>query len=834
MHTVNVRKEGIDRGSNFSKRLRRSHIMASSSFLTLLLFIAPAWSQIVETENPKNSVEAGSLIQSIDVVGTRDKGPVKQNDPVAATLLGENQLQNMQIEDLSAAKTLVPSLQLKYNNQQNLTYNIRGIGNSSTSQLIGVFNGTNIYVDGVFLPRPGTWTTKLVNLKGVDVEKGPQGTTGGWDNTGGTVNIRTSDPPTTLTGTADVTLGNYNLYEAKASLGGPISDGGKSTLLVSAFGSRRDGYVIGTRYNEDQNYLNYNDFGARAKWLVTPNDNLTIRVSADGAREEQNCCVFLFAGAVTKYTSGASVSNNFYQRAARVNYTPPAAGSELNDLTTDIGGPNRQVYESLESYGTSVDVNYNLPNDYTLTSLTAIRGYDYHPHWHNNTVIGVDTNINSNGLPNVRSAQEEIKISTPLGYRLESTSGLFYYFEYIHSHGRSTYGSAGGLWYGSTSNSAALNSASLDYADRDSDTEQYSNLYALFNRETWHILPDLDLTAGLRFSFTQKTGRSGGQVGGGNVTGIGLTAAQQTTALTQRANALGSGSLSWNYTADYEKYAPSGTISLSYKITPDILSYATYSRGTRPGGLNVSTSNLPTGAKTTVDNETLDNYEIGLKTNFLNNHLTVNGALFWENDWNYITNVNFVSSSGTTTTYLANAKAAVTRGGELDAKAELFKGLSVYGSATYDDAYFKSFASAPCPFEITGQKSCSYTGLPIALVSKWVSASGVDYVHSLAGLFPRGEALIGNIGGDYSYQTSFFSDTTISQYSRIPAYGIANLHAGLRPDSEDGWSLTLWVHNLLDKRYYTTLTDANGIGAGAIVGSPGLPLMFGATVGVKL
>src|SRR6266850_7010046 len=68
--------------------------------------------------------------------------------------------------------------------------------------------------------------------------------------------------------------------------------------------------------------------------------------------------------------------------------------------------------------------------------------------------------------------------------------------------------------------------------------------------------------------------------------------------------------------------------NLTYKITPDALVYATWSKGFRPGGVN-RTSLQGIGP---YQPDFLTNYEIGWKTQWFDHHLRWNGAVFWE-DW---------------------------------------------------------------------------------------------------------------------------------------------------------------------------------------------------------
>ena len=80
---------------------------------------------------------------------------------------------------------------------------------------------------------------------------------------------------------------------------------------------------------------------------------------------------------------------------------------------------------------------------------------------------------------------------------------------------------------------------------------------------------------------------------------------------------------------------------------------------------------------------------------------------------------------------------------------------------------------------------------------------------------------------DASYRSSFSSSASASQYLVVDGYSLLNARVGFR--WADGWALSLWSRNLLDKNYYELLTAAPG-NTGLYVGQPG----DGRTVGLSL
>lgn len=807
-------------------RLRKTWRLTSSSALAtaaIMLFPIGAVAQA-----PTDSTTVEDVVVT-SATNADNQATALQSKPVAATIITRDQIRAAQIDNLEQARKLVPSLVIKQTSPQNLTYNVRGIGNSDASDLSSIFNGVPIYVDGVYFARPGAWTTDVPDLVGIQVLKGPQSTKGGWDSTGGAVHISTAMPSFEPESKLAISYGTYNHVQLKGSLTGAIAGSDKAAFRLSIYGVDRDGYssstTTGKRYND------WHDKGVRAQLLLQPDNDLTARVIVDYSYANTANSLFLPNGAVTRYANGAAFPNNFFVRAAKVGYAPSSFDA-LSHYATDIAA--QSFYERVDSYGGSADIRYNL-NGYLLSSLTAFRQYGFNQNQTGNSQINVDTHRVLNPVTSAQSFQEELKISTPPGEAIEATAGLFYYREQFRLWYSLGYGSQAGVWFGNptTVEQTLVDKTALDWLNRNSYANVQTNSIAAFSHATWHVTPNLDISAGLRYSYTAKSAAATGQVYGQSLDG--LTANQQLQAATLRSNQLGPPY--YYYSAATHEGLPSGLISVAYKFSPDVLGYATYSHGVRPGGPNIAfaAANLPVGAKPTVKAEELDNFEIGIKSEFFDQRLLANLAAFWIVDRNYITNVAELSSSGgTATRFLSNAKRAISRGIEADVRAQPIEGLNLYGSATFNDAYFDSFKSAPCPVEVSNlYVTCDFTGKRLSIVPRWSFSVGGEYKRPIGATLPLlDKPLLGFVGGDFNWQSTVYSETSDSIYSIIHPYGILNLHVGVQSNDE-AWRLVGWIHNALDQKYYTNQQSALQVGAGLVSGTVGAPLMAGVTLAAK-
>lgn len=770
---------------------------------------------VVVTAPAEDTVEAVSQAQATQF----------QNTPQAATVITKQQIEALRIDNLLQAQKLAPSLQIKFSNVRNLTVNIRGFGAATSNATDGIFGGVPIYIDGVYQPRPGQAIFDIPDLDGIQVLKGPQSTSGGQDNTGGAVFLTTALPSFVAQETGEISYGNYNYVQVKASATGAIAESDKAAFRLSVFGTDRNGYInniYGGQKNND-----WHDKGARGQVLFTPTEDLSVRLVFDYSHVNQACCVNLFNGAVAYFSNGAPVTNGFYKRAARVGYTPLPANA-LGLYTTDVIG---YLQTAQETEGAAAIVNYNI-NGFTVSSISAYRGWDFHPNNRNGNFITPNIFTNTNGhVSPERSIEEEIKISSPKGQPVEASAGVFLLHENLLDFGLTTYGPAAGNWFATSSNPTTLRlyNAALNYLGRQSYDNPTTNEVAPYTRGVWHAAPNFDIDAGLRYSYTAKTSLFRQyQFSVDNFAGF-------TPAQIARIQSIQDAQIGPDreFIATTRQGLISALASASYKFTPDVMGYVTYSRGGRAGGPNPVAA-LPLTAPTTVKAEELDNYEVGLKSSFFDQRLLANIAAFVMVNRNYITQVTSLVGA-TPVRYLANAKRAISRGVELDLRAKPTEELTTYASFSYDDAYFDSFTNGPCPFEQSNTGSvCDMTGKPLSITPKFAMAIGGEYTHRLDPielLSPK--PLVGYVGADFTYQTAQFSDANDSIYSRIPAYGLLNLHAGIRFE-DASWDLSAWANNALNQHYFINLTAAQSTGGGGIGGNVGDPLMVGVTLRAKL
>jgi iron complex outermembrane receptor protein len=165
------------------------------------------------------------------------------------------------------------------------------------------------------------------------------------------------------------------------------------------------------------------------------------------------------------------------------------------------------------------------------------------------------------------------------------------------------------------------------------------------------------------------------------------------------------------------------------------------------------------------------------------------------------------------------------RGIEFDGSAAITRHLSFYAAAAYTDGKYISFPDAPPPLEETGGPQVKdISGSLLPGISRVAVSVGGEYARPGRLLTRTGQIFA---AFDTSYRSRFSSSPSESQYMFVPAYTLLNARLGFR--TAEGWTISIWARNLLDRNYFDLLSAAPG-NSGLIVGQPGDPRTVGVTL----
>ena len=232
----------------------------------------------------------------IQVTGARRREEAAQEVPIPVSVLNGELIKDTGSFNVNRLKELVPTVQLYTTNPRNTAVNIRGLGAPYGLTNDGIEPGVGYYVDGVLYARPASTTFDFIDVERVEVLRGPQGTLFGKNTTAGAILVTTRKPSFTPELDAELSYGDDDYAQAKASVSGPLGDRVAGRLSFS--GTRRDGNLYNVVTQESVN--NLDNTGIRGQLLITPSDSTDVTLAFDYTTQDPNGYAQVFAGVVPK------------------------------------------------------------------------------------------------------------------------------------------------------------------------------------------------------------------------------------------------------------------------------------------------------------------------------------------------------------------------------------------------------------------------------------------------------------------------------------------------------------------------------------------------------
>jgi outer membrane receptor protein involved in Fe transport len=281
-----------------------------------------------------------------------------QQVPIAVSVVSADVMNEAQVLEIRDLQFLVPSLRVsQLQTSANATFLIRGFGNGANNA--GVEPSVGVFIDGVYRSRSAASLADFPNLERIEVIKGPQSTLFGKNASAGVINVVTAKPSLdSYNGSASVTVGDYSQVIVKGDISGPLSD----TVGWSLSGSynQRDGYFTNLETGGELNELDR--YGVRGQLLFAPSDTFEARLIADYDKFEELCC------GVAHLADGISV----------VGIRSPGVGGDMvsNSPFSYTGLYNFDAVNEVENSGVSLQLDWDLSDAVTLTSITAVRNLE--------------------------------------------------------------------------------------------------------------------------------------------------------------------------------------------------------------------------------------------------------------------------------------------------------------------------------------------------------------------------------------------------------------------------------------------------------------------------
>ncbi|MHC0442991.1 TonB-dependent receptor [Flavobacterium sp. 3-210] len=742
------------------------------------------------------------------VVSSRRRIEKVQDVPIAISVITGKQAEQTGAFNVNRIKELVPSVQLYSSNPRNTGINIRSLGSPFGLTNDGIDPGVGFYVDGVYYARPAATTLDFIDVEQIEVLRGPQGSLFGKNTTSGAFNITTRKPSFSTGADFEVSYGNYNFLQAKASVTGAL--GKKIAGRISFSGTQRDGLIDNVATGRPTNTLN--NQGIRGQLLWTPSVNTNIILAADITTQRPDGYAQVVAGVAPTQRAAYRQFNAIIKD---LNYQLPSLNAFDRKIDQDTPWRSNQ-----DMGGISLNIDTKVGPG-TLTSTTAWRFWNWDPS-NDRDFTGLQVLAKSQNPTRQTQVTQEVRYAGQLSTKVSGVVGAFFIDQTSQTDGTEESGNAQWRFAQSSTSPLWKTPGLFEGYGIKTDARIRASSAAVFGQIDWAITERLHILPGLRYNFDKKDAHYSRLTYGGLQTNDPALIALKKSVYSDQA---------FDSSTDNTDF--SGNLTLTYKVTDKINAYATYAKSYKPVGVNVA--GLPTDSKgnplldlAVIKPEKVNHYEVGVKTSPFKNSI-FNLTFFNTDIKDFQTNVQ-AAELGVNRGYLANADKVRVRGAELDASFVFSSHLTVNAAATYTDGKYVKFTNAPLPLEETGApvsfKDVSGTDLPGA--SRWAGSLGGELSDNATFFGNRGKIFVAL---DSYARSEFSSSPSASKYLVVPGYAIFNARLGFR--ASQGLSVHFWGRNLLNKDYYEQLLPAGG-NAGQYAGVIGDQRTYGVTLKYSL
>ena len=659
-----------------------------------------------------------------DIVVTAQRRAERLQDvPIAVTAIDARAIENRQMTSLVDIMSTVPNLHASNNIGQGsaTTVFIRGVG--ETESIVTIDPPVGFYIDDVVIARQGVNNMALFDVERIEVLRGPQGTLYGRNTSAGAVKIITVKPQFENGFTGEASYGRFNTWSLKGSGNIALSD--SSAVRLTALVGDGDGDT----YNRvlDKQVNGTKTLGFRGAARFQPGDDLEINLSADWARGIQN----------GRY--GFDVSGIL---------RPPADSIYVSSTGTDV----RNVGKAWGLHGT---LEYKLSDTLSLKSITAYRattqryGLDLTDQPVSLYVLYTD---NDTG----QFTQEFQLTGSGLDDRLEFVAGLFYFNE------RST-AFIGDYIFSSLFFRKDIRIGTDAYAGFAQGSYKLSDSFSLIlGGRLTHEKKFIDITTiadftGTDFQFTPFAG---------------IPIFDNSTVCGTISPSRPERPVACNLSVT--RFTP--RVGLEFKPDQDLLVFATWTRGFKSGGWSARV----TAAEEffDFDPETLDSFELGLKSTVAGGRGTVNLTGFYY-DYKNIFNTG-TAPNGSFGIAISDAK---IYGIELETNWQLADGVRAFGNLAWQGNDLARPAAATILLGDRMQRTPSWQGSVGINVDRPVS----NRVNILA-------------NADYSYMGKHFVSPQNFPSTETGPVNIVNASAGVRLD--DRFDITAGCKNCFGDEYF--------------------------------
>lgn len=657
---------------------------------------------------PVTHAQTGAL-EEVTVTARRQEENL-QDVGLSVSAMTETEIDRTFARDIRDLAFISPNLIIDDTSQGpggNAAIYIRGIGVADVEKNFEPAVG--VTVDGLFIGTNSGAILRSIDLASLEVLRGPQGTLFGRNTIGGTINVERTRPTGELGGKVRAGYGDYDTYW----LDGVVNFGVTDNLAVKLSAAKRDqqeGFFDNISTGDDEGRVDYETYGINFLWNAT--DALELEYTYQNEETVQDtpplvnmaqpdtlfCSSFgLCAQSLTTPSSGDRYNITTLKFEPTTASLSPAPLGIVTSPVEDLIRNNDDATFDAETHilETRWAINDSL-------SLNYIYGtYDTEETVVQNFTSEAEMLFGTDRPAEYEQESHELRFTYDAGGALKFVAGAYFWESEYDIRLRS--------WITFSVPGTVL--------DIPQNTHQETESKAVFFEGDYSLNDSWTLTLGGRYTEDDKLSEQRGNL----------------------STAPNDPSESWN------EFTPK--VGLRYRLDVDKMLYATYARGYRSGGFNGRVDEL-LSATEPYNPETVDNYELGFKTEWADRRVRLNGALFYM-DYKDKQEEIGLPSEGATGQRISvfNAADATMQGLELEMEAVVTDSLSVSANLGYLDSEYDDFTF------FNGFETVDNSGLEFRRAPDWTGSLNATYAWGVGG----GEAWV---RGSYRFLGSHFIEQT--------------------------------------------------------------------------
>ena len=517
--------------------------------------------------------QSGPVFEEV-IVTAEKRSESLQDLSQAVTALTAADVEDRQLTSFVDLSAIAPGVNVAKNEGFKTVITIRGIGNEANQNAIAN-PSVSYHLDGVYIASSFALQTDFLDLEQIEVLRGPQGTLFGQNSTGGAINVITMDPDVeAFSGTADLSLGQYKGVRARASMNIPLSD--TLAARVSLLRNNHEGFTENVSNGQDLD--DADSLSARVKLLWQASDNVRVTLGAQRFDESVN-------GQAQK---GIYDPTPVARKLAQDSLSSYELESQLYSMTLewDLGGVTLKSLTSYQNDDIAIQRDNDRHDYRTLPPFFLLQSY-FDPETNEQKTTTQEFNLISN---------------EPAFGRLDWVAGVFYLDTEVDISilERLDFG-FDGVFDDFTLDDIYAYGGDVGFI---SDSKPERESISVYGQGTWSFTDSVRMIAGLRYTedevysaVTNFYGREGTEI------------------------------------LEIESEKVTGRLALEVDLGDATMAYASYTRGFKPGGSNLTFGRedvvSPIVVLPVFEEETIDAYEVGVKTDLADGRVRLNGAAFF-------------------------------------------------------------------------------------------------------------------------------------------------------------------------------------------------------------